>query len=223
MTPTSARAVLAVPCGPATVEGILDWPLGATAVVLFAHGGGPGPLSQRDYFIARELCADGLAALRFDLLSEGERADPARRFGIGLLADRLGAAVRFVGRQAPEAVSAGLLGTGPGAAAALRVAAALPEAIGAVVSCGGRPDLAGDDALARVRAPTLLIAGAEDHGVLGLNDTVYRKLTCTKALEIVPQATHRFAEPGALEELSRLAVAWFDRCFGPPPTTGRAR
>jgi dienelactone hydrolase len=182
-------------------------------VVAFAHGSGSGRHSPRNRFVAEELRRAGLGTLLLDLLTVAEDRDHDKRFDIALLTERLGHAVRFL-RAEPRtrALAIGLFGASTGAAAALRVAAAMPEAVGAVVSRGGRPDLTGRDALARVKAPTLLIVGGADYGVIELNEAARDALgRCERELAIVAGATHLFEEAGTLEEVARLAARWFAR------------
>jgi putative phosphoribosyl transferase len=194
-------------------EGSLELPAAARGVVAFAHGSGSGRHSPRNRYVAGELNKAGLGTLLLDLLTIDEDRDVERRFDIALLSARLADAVRFVAEhQATRALPVGLFGASTGAASALRVAAAMPQRIGAVVSRGGRPDLAGDTALVRVKAPTLLIVGGEDAGVIELNEQARDTLVhCERRLVLVPGATHLFEEPGTLEEVARLAAAWFAR------------
>jgi len=156
----------------------------------------------------------GLGTLLMDLLTREEDRDYETRFAITLLAERLADAVRWL-RDEPSVglLPIGLFGASTGAAAALQIAANVPDEIGAVVSRGGRPDLAGAQSLANVRAPTLLIVGGADYGVIELNEAAYAKLACEKELAVVPHATHLFEEPGTLEQVARLAAAWFVRCL----------
>jgi len=202
-----------IACGPVRLEGSLELPAAPRGVVAFAHGSGSGRHSPRNRFVAGELNKAGLGTLLLDLLTTDEDRDVERRFDIALLAARLADAVRFLaGHKATRALPVGLFGASTGAASALRVAAAMPQRIGAVVSRGGRPDLAGDIALARVKAPTLLIVGGEDSGVIELNEQARDALVhCERKLTLVPGATHLFEEPGTLEEVARLAAAWFTR------------
>jgi putative phosphoribosyl transferase len=204
---------VAVPAGNARLEGVLELPAAARAVVAFSHGSGSGRGSPRNRFVAGELHKAGLGTLLLDLLTEDEDLDVVRRFDITLLTMRLADAMRFLAEhQATRALPIGLFGASTGAASALRVAAAMPMRIGAVVSRGGRPDLAGATALNRVTAPTLLIVGGEDSGVVELNIQARDALvSCTRELSLVPGATHLFEEPGALEKVAELAVAWFGR------------
>ncbi|HEX9628332.1 MAG TPA: dienelactone hydrolase family protein [Acidiferrobacterales bacterium] len=187
---------------------------GATGIVLFAHGSGSSRLSGRNRFVAASLQGAGIATLLFDLLSEAEDREYAARFDIALLTRRLLEATRWVRAQPALAeLAVGYFGASTGAAAALSAAAALGDAVRAVVSRGGRPDLAAAD-LPRVRAPTLLIVGGDDADVIALNEQAYAELDCVKRLDIVPGATHLFEEPGALEAVARLAGDWFARHLG---------
>lgn len=202
-----------VASGSVQLEGSLELPAAPRGVVAFAHGSGSGRRSPRNRYVAGELNKAGLGTLLLDLLTIDEDRDVERRFDIALLTARLADAVRFVAdHKATRALPMGLFGASTGAASALRVAAAMPQRIGAVVSRGGRPDLAGDTALVRVKAPTLLIVGGEDAGVIELNEQARDTLLhCERRLVLVPGATHLFEEPGTLEEVARLAAAWFAR------------
>jgi len=195
---------------PFRLEGNLGLPaLRAAGLVLFAHGSGSSRHSPRNNFVAAALRQAGLATLLFDLLSEAEAEDRANVFDIGLLADRLMAATAWAGSFAKiRSLPIGYFGASTGAAAALVAAARLGDGIGAVVSRGGRPDLAGD-ALPRVKAPTLLIVGGRDLEVVALNREALRALRCERKIEIVPNATHLFEEPGTLEAVVDLARDWF--------------
>ncbi|MFO7261117.1 MAG: dienelactone hydrolase family protein [bacterium] len=203
-----------IPADGAVLDGDLALAAAARGVVVFAHGSGSSRFSPRNRQVAARLQAGGLGTLLMDLLTpEEERIDAATRelrFDIPLLARRLVAAVDWL-TQLPETamLPIGTFGASTGAAAALIAAAERPEIVRAVVSRGGRPDLAGD-ALARVHAPTLLIVGELDTTVLELNRQALERLPGTKALEIVPGATHLFEEPGALEQVARLAGEWFE-------------
>ena len=204
-----------VAAGAVTLQGNLVVPEGASGVVLFAHGSGSSRLSPRNRSVAGKLADRGLATLLIDLLTAEEESIDLRtahlRFDIGLLANRLADATDWlITQQATRPLRIGYFGASTGAAAALVAAALRPESIRAVVSRGGRPDLAGE-ALPRVQAPTLLIVGGNDHAVIGLNREALAQLTCEKRLEIVPGATHLFEEPGALETVARLAGDWFLR------------
>lgn len=201
-----------VPAGAVVLEALLALPPDPTGVVLFAHGSGSGRRSPRNNFVAGELRERRLGTLLVDLLTETEEAEEDLRFDIDLLSSRLGWATRFLrGDQRTAHLPLGLFGASTGAAAALRVAGERPDDITAVVSRGGRPDLAGAVALARVRAPTLLIVGGLDYGVIELNQEALALLPCTKQLAIVPHATHLFEEPGTLAMAARLATEWFER------------
>jgi pimeloyl-ACP methyl ester carboxylesterase len=197
-----------------TLDADLALPDVPRGIVLFAHGSGSSRRSPRNLYVASRLHLDGFGTLLFDLLTPREQLldDRTRelRFDVSLLADRLGTATRALGGDRSLPSWRGYFGASTGAAAALVAAAAEQRAVGAVVSRGGRPDLAGD-ALASVRAPTLLIVGGDDTVVLGLNEQALRQLTCTKELAVVPGATHLFEEPGALDDVCDHATAWFDR------------
>jgi putative phosphoribosyl transferase len=200
--------------GKVLLEGSLTIPGGATGVVVFAHGSGSSRFSPRNTFVARELHRSGLATLLFDLLTRQEEELDTQtgqlRFDIGLLAKRLTGATDWLKREpAAKRLVIGYFGASTGAAAALVAAAERPGIIGAVVSRGGRPDLAAES-LAKVRAPTLLIVGGDDDVVIAINREALGKLAAKKALVIVPGATHLFEEPGALEEVARLSAAWFE-------------
>ena len=201
---------LAASGSPISLPGRLMLPENAHGLVLFAHGSGSSRLSPRNQFVAGILHESWLGTLLFDLLTERESLDRVNVFDIGLLAERLAAAIRFVaGREQTAALPLGLFGASTGAAAAL-VAAAHEPRVKAVVSRGGRPDMAGG-ALSRVAAPTLLIVGGHDEEVLTLNQLAFEQMTAEKQLAVVPGATHLFEEPGTLEEAARLAAEWFAR------------
>jgi len=203
------QAILIPPLG---LQGSLGLPPSAEGIVIFAHGSGSSRLSPRNRFVADALGRAGLATLLLDLLTEEEAQDRANVFDIPLLADRLQAAARWA-RQAPatRSLPVGYFGASTGAAAALQAAAADKE-IAAIVSRGGRPDLAGQ-ALGFVQAPTLLIVGGNDQEVLALNRAAQRRLHCENRLEIVPGASHLFEEPGTLEAVVELARSWFHDHF----------
>ena len=218
--PGEARAqVVRVTAGPVTVEGDLVIPANAQGIVLFAHGSGSSRHSSRNRYVARVLQGSGLATLLIDLLTASEEAEDIHtaefRFDIGLLAERVAGATDWLRKQPATAhLAVGCFGASTGAAAALVAAASRPEVIRAVVSRGGRPDLAGS-ALPYVQAPTLLIVGGNDTGVIELNRDALDQLGAdTKQLVIVPGATHLFEEPGTLEEVARLAADWFARHLG---------
>ena len=210
--------------GAVLLEGMLESVPTARGVILFAHGSGSSRHSPRNNYVAGQLRHSGLATLLIDLLTPVEYRDFARRFDIALLVERLYAALRWLHAQESTArLQVGLFGASTGAAAALQLAAAVPSQVGAVVSRGGRPDLAGQRSLERVRAPTLLIVGGHDPEVLGLNHAALALLACEKALEIVPGATHLFEEPGTLETVARLATDWFTRHLAPASAEPLAR
>jgi pimeloyl-ACP methyl ester carboxylesterase len=193
-----------------TLPGQLSLPEPVHGLVLFAHGSGSSRLSPRNRFVAGVLQESWLGTLLFDLLTEQEAADRVNVFDIGLLAERLEAAIRFVALRAQTAaLPLGLFGASTGAAAAL-VAAAHEHRVQAIVSRGGRPDMA-NGALGRVTVPTLLIVGGHDEEVLALNQLALERLSSEKQLAVVPGATHLFEEPGTLEEAARLAAEWFAR------------
>lgn len=191
------------------LECALAGPDDASGLVVFAHGSGSSRFSPRNRYVAEELQKAGFATLLFDLLSQEEAADRAKVFDIPLLAERVGDALRWaLSEPASVGLPIGLFGSSTGAAAALVAAARWPERVKAVVSRGGRPDLAGE-ALASVRAPTLLIVGGADHAVIGMNEDALAQLTCEKRIEIVPDATHLFEEPGTLAAVVEVAASWF--------------
>jgi putative phosphoribosyl transferase len=217
---TLHETLVHLPAGPATLEGDLVVPEQATGVVLFAHGSGSSRHSSRNKFVAGELQAAGLATLLIDLLTAEEEAADRHtghlRFDIPLLAERLVAATRWLGEEpSSHPLDVGYFGASTGAGAALVAAAAEPDRVSAVVSRGGRPDLAGS-ALPLVRAPTLLIVGGHDVTVLELNRAAMALMRTEVRLEIVPGATHLFEEPGTLEVVARLARDWFLRHLGAP-------
>ena len=204
-----------VTISPLGLAGTLQVPRSPFAIVVFAHGSGSSRLSPRNMAVAAALNEHGMATLLFDLLTPAEEDDRRNVFNIPLLASRLADAVRWVGDQKPLAgLPLGLFGASTGAAAALVAAATLPDRVGAVVSRGGRPDLAGR-ALNRVRAPSLLIVGGDDVGVIELNEEALAQLRAPKELRIIPGASHLFPEPGALEAVIEHAVEWFRRHLGP--------
>jgi putative phosphoribosyl transferase len=204
---------LQIQAGRAVLSGALTVPENAVALVLFAHGSGSSRHSPRNQFVARTLNNAGLTTLLFDLLTPEEEAIDMRsrehRFNISLLAERLAHATRWA-KQQEEArdLRIGYFGSSTGGAAALVAAAEMPRDVGAVVSRGGRPDLAGD-ALPKIQAPTLLIVGGNDDIVIELNEMARDQMRCEVKLEIVPGATHLFEEPGALEKVAKLASDWF--------------
>ena len=197
---------------PLGLAGTMNMPKAALGLIVFAHGSGSSRHSPRNTAVAKALNSRGFATLLFDLLTQREEADRANVFDISLLAERLLDAVQWLNGQGETIAELpiGLFGASTGAAAALVAAARLPERVGAVVSRGGRPDLAGD-ALPMVRAPTLLIVGGDDYGVIELNEEALRQLRAPKLLEIVAGATHLFSEPGAMEAVIQHASRWFER------------
>ena len=221
--PVAGKAVQ-IPIRGRILQGDLTIPDSARGIILFAHGSGSSRLSPRNRYVARQLENAGLATLLMDLLTrEEEKIDAesgALRFDIELLAHRLIESTRWLAeRQNTKSLRVGYFGASTGAAAALVAAATIPDLVGAVVSRGGRPDLAGQW-LRKVLAPTLLIVGGEDGTVLELNRSALAELRGEKRLEIVPGARHLFEEPGALETVAQLATRWFTRHIevsGPPP------
>jgi dienelactone hydrolase len=208
-----------IPAGRAVLSGNLTIAENPMALVLFAHGSGSSRHSPRNQFVARTLNRAGLGTLLFDLLTPEEEAldiyTREHRFNIGLLAERLVHATKWA-RQQKETRDqrVGYFGSSTGGAAALVAAAELPQDVGAVVSRGGRPDLAGD-ALSKVQAPTLLIIGGNDDIVIELNEIARDQMRCEVKLEIIPGATHLFEEAGALEHVAKLASEWFSLHLGP--------
>ena len=202
-----------VTIGPLGLAGTLRLPAGANALVVFAHGSGSSRFSPRNTAVAKALNGEGMATLLFDLLTPAEEQERANVFDIPLLAERLVDVVEWIDHERElSRLPLGLFGASTGAAAALVAAARLGARVGAVVSRGGRPDLAGA-ALDKVTAPTLLIVGGLDYGVIELNEQAFAHLHAAKALEIVPDATHLFPEPGALESVMTLAARWFKQHF----------
>lgn len=209
---SSHRREVRIP--PLGLAGTLVVPADASGLVAFVHGSGSSRLSPRNTKVATALNEGGIATLLFDLLTPEEEADRSNVFDIPLLAGRLMETVRWLDEQPELArLPLGLFGASTGAAAALLAAAELPGRFSAVVSRGGRPDLAGA-ALSKVRAPTLLVVGGADFGVIELNKQALEQLGGAKSLEFVPGATHLFPEPGTLEAVIELARQWFNRYFG---------
>src|SRR5437763_2041752 len=205
--------------GKVRLDGELSVPRGARGVVLFAHGSGSSRHSPRNQYVARVIREAGVGTLLFDLLTREEESVDIYtrhlRFDIGLLAERLVAATNWLKRTSElERLRVGYFGSSTGGGAALVAAAEVGDQIGAVVSRGGRPDLAGA-ALPRVKAPTLLVGGGYDEPVIKLNQEAYAQLRCEKELQIVPNASHLFEEPGTLEEVARLAAEWFQQHLQP--------
>src|SRR5436309_11676408 len=208
--------------GAVQLQGDLNIPAGARGVVLFAHGSGSSRHSPRNQFVARTIRGAGVGTLLFDLLTGEEEAIDLRtrhlRFDIGLLAERLVDATHWLKADMSH-LNVGYFGSSTGGGAALVAAAELGETIGAVVSRGGRPDLAGA-ALPQVKSPTLLIVGGLDYAVIEMNQEAYEQMICEKELKIVRGATHLFEEPGTLEEVASLAADWFQRYLGVERATG---
>jgi len=214
----STSTLAHIPAGPVTIEGMLEIPEGAIGLVLFAHGSGSSRHSPRNNYVAGMLRQVGVGTLLMDLLTPEEDRDYAQRFDIGLLTRRLLDAARWVGAQeSTRNLPLGFFGASTGAAAALEAAAALGDQARAVVSRGGRPDLASEQALMKVAAPTLLLVGGYDDGVIDLNQLAYDQLRCEKEMVIVPGATHLFEEPGTLEAVASRAAGWFAEHFVSSP------
>ncbi len=215
MKTTTGEDEIQIPAGKATIIGNLTIPLKVKGIVLFAHGSGSGRFSPRNMKVAREINSAGIGTLLIDLLTEEEEAidmySAEFRFNIDLLAERLIYATEYLKKNhKTQNLKVGYFGASTGAAAALIAAAKHPNWVEAVVSRGGRPDLAGQY-LSNVKAPTLLIVGGDDVEVLELNREAYSKLSSEKKLTVVPGATHLFEEPGKLEEVAKLAISWFSK------------
>ena len=217
MNPTfsdiSTRSV-AIPAGSVRLQGDLNLPQSAAGVVIFAHGSGSSRHSPRNRYVAEVLNRAGFATLLMDLLTEEEEAVDQRtghlRFDLPFLAERLVNATHWLGQVSEtQFLQRGYFGASTGAGAALIAVAHHPQVVSAVVSRGGRPDLAGPEVLNRVTAPTLLLVGGDDTPVIGMNQSALEHLSGTKQLKIVPGATHLFAEPGTLEEVAKQARDWF--------------
>src|SRR6266581_320884 len=214
-TATARARDVQIRSGTVILQGDLSIPAGAQGVVLFAHGSGSSRHSPRNQFVARTIREAGVGTLLFDLLTQEEETVDLRtrhlRFDIGLLAERLVDATNWIKRGPHTShLRVGYFGSSTGGGAALVAAAAVGEAIGAVVSRGGRPDLAGD-ALPKVKSPTLLIVGGLDYPVIEMNEEALERMRCEKELKIVPGATHLFEEPETLQEVAKLAANWFQR------------
>jgi len=221
-SPATLRHVR-IRAGAGEIEGDLNVPPGATGLVIFAHGSGSGRLSPRNRFVARVLNQAGLATLLCDLLTVEEDQDQAKRFDIALLTARVEAAIDWAASDdALRSLPFGLFGASTGAAAALIAAVGRPS-VRAVVSRGGRPDLVPADVLARVTAPTLLIVGGDDTDVLMLNRRAQSRMSGIARLMVVPEATHLFEEPGALERVAALAAHWFDAQLSKMPARSTTR
>lgn len=203
--------------GAAQLGGELVLPPSAAGIVLFAHGSGSSRFSPRNNYVAKVLQDRGVGTLLFDLLTQEEDREYATRFDIELLTRRLLAATSWLqGESKTQSMQVGYFGASTGAAAALQAAAQLGNKIAAVVSRGGRPDLAGEQALRQVTAPTLLLVGGADYGVIELNQQAYALLNCEKLLTLITGATHLFEEPGTLEQVAHHAADWFVRHFSKP-------
>ena len=223
--PSATEDEISIRAGQVTLQGSLVLPKASPAVVLFAHGSGSSRHSPRNRYVAQVLQSHGMGTLLFDLLTREEESidqiTAELRFDIPFLATRLTGATRWI-MQHPHTASLkiGYFGASTGAAAALVAASEMQDAIGAIVSRGGRPDLAGGS-LGSVRAPTLLIVGGDDEPVIGMNQEALAKLRCEKKLIIVPGATHLFEEPGTLEQVARLAAQWFAHYLATTQRTAR--
>ncbi|MFL6673380.1 MAG: dienelactone hydrolase family protein [Massilia sp.] len=214
----SKTELVHIQTGTAQMEGMLELPASPVGVVLFAHGSGSSRLSPRNNYVAGALREARIGTLLLDLLTPEEDSTYENRFNIALLTRRLGAASAWLARHPASAgLALGLFGASTGAAAALQLAGEPGADIAAVVSRGGRPDLAGRDALNAVRAPTLLIVGGDDDVVIELNKQAAAAMRCEKQLVIIPGATHLFEEPGKLEEVASLARGWFVGHFPAAP------
>ncbi len=212
------REQIAIPAGRASLEGELILPANTQSVVLFAHGSGSSRFSPRNGYVASVLQERGIGTLLFDLLTREEDRTYETRFDIGLLAQRLLDATAWINKdRRTQGFRVGYFGASTGAAAALQAAAEPGNQIAAVVSRGGRPDLAGAPSLQKVSAPTLLIVGGFDDVVIQLNQEAYALLTCKKELTIVPGATHLFEETGTLEQAAHAAADWFVRYLATTP------
>lgn len=208
----SLSTLVHIPDGHALIEGMLDIPDHATGLVLFAHGSGSSRHSPRNNYVAGVLREAGIGTLLMDLLTVEEDSDYQTRFDISLLTQRLTVATQWLQKQADlKSLPIGYFGASTGAAAALQAAVKMGRAVAAVVSRGGRPDLAGEAALQQVASPTLFLVGGFDGEVVGLNQAAYDVMNCEKHFSIVPGATHLFEEPGALEAVAKQAAAWFTR------------
>lgn len=199
-----------IPLKDASLEGDLTIPENAVGIIIFAHGSGSSRKSPRNKMVAEELSKNGLATLLFDLLTEEEDTDREKRFDIPFLADRLMRVAHFIEKnEETKSMKIGFFGASTGAAAALEAAAKMQKQVFAVVSRGGRVDLAGVS-LTKVAAPTLLIVGSNDTQVIELNEQAFRELSCEKKMEIVEGASHLFEEPGTLMQVAHFAAKWFN-------------
>ncbi len=203
--------LVSIPYGEVRLEGALEIPKGAKGVVIFAHGSGSSRFSPRNNYVAEELRKHGLGTLLMDLMTSDEDMVYERRFDIELLTRRLVVATKWLkDQEKTQGLAVGYFGASTGAAAAIQAAAILGEGISAIVSRGGRPDMAGPY-LDKIKPPILLIVGGHDDLVIELNQRAYEKITAPKEFEIVPGATHLFEEPGALESVAELAAGWFEK------------
>lgn len=210
--PAAFEKLVRIPADYAHMEGMLALPEKAQGLVLFAHGSGSSRHSPRNNYVAQVLRDAGIGTLLMDLLTPEEDMDYQTRFDIPLLTRRLLAATSWIkGQRELQNLPIGYFGASTGAAAALQAAAAVGIEIGALVSRGGRPDLAGTHALHQVQCPVLLLVGGHDDVVIDLNQDAYEQLHCVREMVIVPAATHLFDEPGTLEEVARQAALWFGR------------
>jgi len=220
MVQADVESQIHIPSGAASLGALLEVPKNARSLVMFAHGSGSSRFSPRNNFVAEVLRVHGFGVLLMDLLTPDEDLSFKKRFDIDLLANRLIDARAWLKEQRPfRDLALGLFGASTGSAAALKVAAALGKEIGAVVSRGGRPDLANQD-LAKVVSPTLLIVGGDDPTTLKLNSSALRRLRTVKKLEVVPGATHLFEEDGALDRVAYLANDWFEKYLVPGNVLG---
>lgn len=216
MTTAKLEQLVHIPADGVSLEGMLELPENAQGVVLFAHGSGSSRHSPRNNYVARTLREAGAGTLLIDLLTREEDSNYETRFDIPLLTRRLLAATQWLQHdEHTQHLPIAYFGASTGAAAALQAAAAKGVEIAAVVSRGGRPDLAGSSALGKVHSPTLLLVGGYDDVVIELNQQAYEHLTCDKDLVVVPGATHLFEEPGTLEEVARQASVWFSHHLKP--------
>lgn len=214
MTTNIHERTASIPINSIQLKGHLALPDKVKGIVLFSHGSGSGRLSPRNNFVAKVLQERGFGTLLLDLLTPEEDEIYENRFNISLLRDRLRIATKWIAKNAEtKQLPIGYFGASTGAAAAIMAAAKLGSTIKAVVSRGGRPDLAGDT-LQKITAPTLLIVGGNDGNVVDLNREAYSQLNTIKNLEIIPGATHLFEEPGALEHVATLAADWFEEHVG---------
>lgn len=209
MANDSSSQLVHIPADSVILEGVLDVPHDTQALIIFAHGSGSSRHSKRNKYVAQVLREVGLGTLLFDLLTRDEDVIYENRFDIPMLANRLTAATRWIKKQQQtKDLRIGYFGASTGAAAALIAASEPSSEVGAIVSRGGRPDLA-EQALKHVKTPTLLLVGGNDYIVIQLNQQAYNVIKAEKELQIIPGASHLFEEPGALEEVARLAAEWF--------------